>query len=357
MKRENMSESKVAERWDRHLERLVESNRRHLDEKTVGEIYDEVVCEHILLEAEGADESEANARAIEFANSFIATILKTKKSEPTVKLTTVTTLTAEPQELTYPTLPIDPTPFTHNGLISRSTELASAFRMEKDYGKIRQEFLMISLALNQFKLLAPVFREQPRMPFKKTEWKRHTQILIDQIVIDLHWLHCRGEQVRPRWPELGTLLSPSREFDCDAVATQLAARSWTSDFRVLELIFVNDRQQRQLMQLRTQKLKETFRSILEGKGRPDKGPGRASPTVAKVRMAIVNWADRTHQIRGHEDMYESLWVARELLGNKVTNDDIGELAALRCGTPPLDRKTVAGKLKRLDDKLKEAGVM
>lgn len=261
------------------------------------------------------------------------------------------------EKLTYPLISYAPPHISHEALLSRSTELASEFRDFRDYNAIRDEFIETSLALNHFKLLAPVFRDQPRMPFKKSEWGRYTLLLIDQIVIDLHWLHTRGEQVKPRRAELKALLSPSNTFDCAAVAIQLAAQNWSSDFRVQELIFVNDRQQRQLMQLRSKKLKEDFRVLLEGRGRQCRASGRVAATVAAVRMAIVNWADRTHQIKGHEEMYESLWVARELLGATASNDDIGELAALRCGTLPLDRKTVAGKLKRLDEKLCEAGVV
>ena len=261
------------------------------------------------------------------------------------------------ERLTYPPLshtqPLTP----HETLLSRATELASEFRSYRDYDTIRDEFVRTSLALNQFKLLAPVFRDQPRMPFKKSEWGHYTLLLIDQIVIDLHWLHTRGEQVKPRRPELKALLSLSNTFDCAAIATELAAQNWSSDFRVQELIFISDRQQRQLMQLRTKKLKEDFRVLLEGRGRQGSTSERVAATVAKVRMVIVNWADRTHQIRGHEDIYESLWVARKLLGPTASNDDISELAALRCGTLPLDRKTVAGKLKRLDEKLFEAGVV
>jgi len=277
-------------------------------------------------------------------------------SSTTEPPTTDRTSPSESSTSSYPDLPFELSCLTHEGLVARSVELAIEFRRDRDYEAIREEFVQVSLALNQFKRLAPVFRDQPRLPFKKADQKRFTQLLIDQIVIDLHWLHCRGETVRPKWPELQILLAPSSRFDCDAIATMLAAKNWTSDFRVQELIIVNDRQQRQLMQLRPKALKELFRSVLDGKGKPDKADGRKAAKMAVVRMTIANWADNTHQIRGHEDMYESLWVARELLGAKASNDDIGELAGLQCGMPPLDRKTVAGKLKRLDAKLKEAGV-
>lgn len=327
--------------------------------------YDDLLDE-ILGELDDGDEPSATRQTEDMPLATTSSPGAQKKAErsdegidvpsTTKQSNIVRTSPSASSKFTYPALPFDLSCLTHDGLTSRSVELASEFRMNGDYNAIREEFVQVSLALNQFKRLAPVFRDQPRMPFKRTEWKRFTQLLIDQIVIDLHWLHCRGEKVNPVWPELQALLAPSSKFDCVAIANRLAAKNWSSDFRVNELIFVNDRQQRQLMQLRSKALKETFRSVLEGKGKPDKADGRVAAKKAAVRMAIANWADRRHQIRGHEDMYESLWVARTLLSAKASYDDIGELAALRCGKPALDRKTVEGKLKTLDAKLKEAGV-
>lgn len=269
----------------------------------------------------------------------------------------VTTATCKPGR--YPTLPIDLTTTTHDNLVSQSIEIAIQFRQDKDYGAIRDAFVKVSLELNQFGLLAPVFRDQPRIPFKKYEQKAYTQLLIDQIVIDCHWLHCRGEQLKPQWAELSAIFSSSANFDCDVLATQVAAKNWSCDFRVEQLIIVTARQQAQLMQLRTKKLKERFRILLEG-GRAFNSDGKSSRTKAKVspiRMAIANWADRNHRVRGHEQIYESIWFAMELLDPEATKLEIAELAALRCGVKPLEPRTVLGKIGVLTKILTKAGIM
>lgn len=259
---------------------------------------------------------------------------------------------------TYPPLPIDLSGVTHESLASRSIELASQFRRNRDYQTIREEFVKTSLALNQFGLLAPVFRDQPRLPYQRSQWKAYTSLLIDQIVIDCHWLHCRGELVQPRWPELKAMFASAGGFDCDAIANQLAAKGWSCDFRVQELIYVNNRQQTQLMQLRSQVMKKRFRALIEGEREID-CDGRSSRTKAKVspvRMAINNWADGNHRVRGHEDMYESIWVAMNLLGPKAKHKEIADLAALRCGVKPLNPRTVADKITVLQKVLTEAGI-
>lgn len=264
----------------------------------------------------------------------------------------------ETAQFAYPKLPLDLTAFTHEGLKQRSIELATQFRCEKDYDSIREEFVRVSLALNQVKLLAPAYRDQPRMPYLKSRWEENAHLLIDQIVIDCHWLHCRGEQVNPRWPELKAMFASSGGFDCAAIARKIAAKDWSCDFRVLELFYLNNRQQAQLMQLRSNALKKKFQTLLEGTKELDSDgkTSRMKSKVSPVRMAINNWVDSNHRVRGQEEMYESIWVAIELLGPKAKSKEIADLAALRCGVRPLSPRTVIDKITILKKVLADAHV-
>ncbi len=251
----------------------------------------------------------------------------------------------------YPDLPLNMSNITHEQLVDRAEQLASRYRKEKNYLAVRDEYLQVSFGLNQFGLLAPLFREQPRIPFLVTERNQsHDQLLIDQIVIECHWLWSRKERVSPRWRELKRIYSSSN-FDCDAVAESIADNEWTSDFRAEDLLSLSPRQQVQLVQLRNNDLKERWRLIIDGKSGYDSSTRRSKRTRAKisiVRSTIINSADRNHRIRGQEEVYEALWLARELLHQDASLAQIAELTALQLGVKPLSPRTVSDKLKILD---------
>lgn len=263
-------------------------------------------------------------------------------------------VTAPP--VAYPLLPLKIDDEDHDKLVERAVDIAVRFRRDRDYSAVRDEFIHVALALNQLGLLAPAFRDQPRIPYDKKLWSRYTQLLIDLIVIDCHWLFCRGERVSPRWAELKGVFDCATPFDCALIAEQVGAKNWTPDFRVDELIRLSRRQQLQLVQLRGEAVRQSFRVVLDGGRAFEDGKAkRIRPLIADVGAKITDWADRNHRVQGHEMMYESLWLASALLGDDASVRDVGELAALRCGRPPLDRKTVAGKLKVLRNVLGSDG--
>lgn len=244
----------------------------------------------------------------------------------------------------------------HEELVDSLIQVACLYRKEKDYLKIRDEFMRISLALNSIGLLAPIFRDQPRIPFlKKDRQSSHDQLLVDQIVIDCHWLWSRKEPVPAIWPELNRIFQNLTHFDCDAAATTIATRKWSSGFRADDLLTLTPRQQAQLVQLRSQDLKDKYRLLVDGK--PRRGSTiRSRAMLSVVRSAIYAWADKNYRIKGQQDMYESLWLARELLGSKPSYASIGELAGLRCGKKPLSAKSVSDKLSNLDKELLAIGL-
>jgi hypothetical protein len=286
---------------------------------------------------------------------------------PSAQTASIYTPTNESKEATqdalvtgYPSMPLDLSTVTHESLVASSIELASQFRKNKDYLEIRDEFINVSLALNRFGLLAPLFRDQPRIPYAKSKRDAsHKQLLIDLIVIDLHWLYCRKENVSPRWPELKKMFDHTWQFDCAVVSELIADRNWSAEFRTSEILQLNNRQQVQLVQLRDANRKDNYRALVEGVRELDStnGNSRKKAKVQPIRQVINEWADRTHQIRGHEEMYEALWLAKELLGHDARIKQIAELAALRCGVKPLSARTVADKLKQLDAVLIKASLI
>ena len=141
------------------------------------------------------------------------------------------------------------------------------------------------------------------------------------------------EKVIPRWAELETLLSHTTRFDADAISERIATRKWSKAFRADELLQLTSRQQYQLVQLRTEDRKDEYRQIVEGIRQPAGagGPSRVPALIVPIRKAINEWAERSHQIRGHEAIYQALWVARTLLGTNALTKHVAELAALQCG--------------------------
>lgn len=367
-----METNQIAETWTDFMDRFAATDEC-LSREVLEEISDELRIEDAVAEISGYDDSKRHQRVIKRAQQLINQARRTSKQVvaaiETVSPCSATNAVAsapmpektaeKASSVTYPDLPFDLSSLDHEELVARAVELAVEYRKDKNYLAIRDEFVQVSLALNQFGLLAPVFRDQPKMPFKRTEWKHCTQLLIDQIVIDCHWLYCRKESVSPRWSEFKPMFAPGGEFDCQHVAERIGAKNWKDDFRVNELFLLYEQQKVQLMQLRDKALKEKFRVLLDGRATFEGAErGREAAKVAAVRVAINNYAanSRGKGIRGQEDIYEGIWLALELLGTKAKNGDIATLAALKCGTKPVQPRTMSGKVVTLRKLLGEAGI-
>ncbi|MBU1691135.1 MAG: hypothetical protein KJ958_07035 [Gammaproteobacteria bacterium] len=331
--------------------------------KIIKEMEDGEARRHVENSAEsvmpkGAEPSGSYDDRLAHAQTVVEQIRQQSKQKATPKVAEIAP-SPKKAEIKYPELPLDLSNLSHEHLVSMANELACRYRREKEYWEIRDEFVFVSLALNQYGLSAPAFRNQPRIPhFMNKRDDSHEQLLIDQIVIDCHWVYCSREEVAVLWPELKVMFDHESPFDCIVVCTQMAAKNWSKEFRADELLRLSNRQQHQLMQIRGEKLKDQYRRLTEGgkqlnpEGRSTRFPAQVLP----IRKAITEWADRKHQVRGHQDMYQALWVARELLGSDAPIKHIADLAALQCGIKPLSARTVADKLKLLDTILDAAGI-
>jgi len=265
---------------------------------------------------------------------------------------------ATSKEFEYPPLPLDVSKVSHDHLVQRLSELAADYRATKDYESIRRRFVIFSLALNQFGLLAPAFRDQPRMPYSRDAWENATQLLIDLIVIDCHWLHSRGESISSKWSDLVAMFDRGALFDCKLVVQSLAAKNWTMDFRVNDLLTLTPRQQIELSQLRDKSVKKQFRFLLNGKKDDSAVNTRSVPKAAKVRMAIKTYMENAkgRGIRGQEAIYEGIWLGIELLGVTAKNEHIANFAAFTCGLPPVSPRTMSSKIVTLKKILSGAGI-
>jgi len=235
-------------------------------------------------------------------------------------------------------------------LVKLLNKITTEYLEEADYYSIRKKYIAISMALNEKGLLAPAFRHQPRLPFMNVKRTlTETQLLVDQIVIDCHWLHCRKVFVKPDKVNLYELFDLNSKFDASAVSIKLGARVWKRDFRAIDMLALSDPMQHQLLILSSTNIHDKYKHIM--KGYTKKAGLRVKPTIIPIRRAICAWAEERHQIRGQQEIYEALWIARELLGRSAKPGTLGKMAGIMIGVPPLDSKTVSGKYVSLDKML------
>jgi hypothetical protein len=248
---------------------------------------------------------------------------------------------------------------SHDIALAELCNIAEDYRSGADYDIIRDRYVAASFAANEFGLTAPFFRDRPKINIKSRDLVLQQPILVDQIIVDCHWLYCRGEDVSPAWPELERIFDKSTPFDVEEVSKRIASKKWSANFKVEEIFSLTERQQFQLVQMRSAAVKAKMKALLEGRlvsngkgahgGEQDR---HVSSRFSSIRRAIREWAEQQPRVKPSVLMYESLWLARELLGPRATLKHVAELAALRCGCLPLSPKTVDEKLKALNKRLK-----
>ncbi|MDP1534748.1 MAG: hypothetical protein Q8L92_14330, partial [Rubrivivax sp.] len=201
--------------------------------------------------------------------------------------------------------------------------LTVAFNTTNNYLAVRDRFCAISIALNEQGLWAPAFRPQPRVPPKSAGKAANPALHLDHLVIDAHWLWAR-ECASSFSGKYQQLLLPGVPFDFD-MAGAYAQENWTSDFRAEDVFSLPSAIQWQLCTVKCKSHAERRAALMDGR-RNGTGDKRTPSLVAPIRKAIATWARRNHRVRGEEQAYANLWVAREMLGKKCRIQDAAELA-------------------------------
>ncbi len=225
--------------------------------------------------------------------------------------------------------------------------LTKVFNVTKDYGRVRDEFCSISLALNEQGLWAPSYRSQPRLsPFAK---KTPANLMLhkDHLIIDAHWLWSK-QSTAMFSGKYERLLDSAMSFDFDK-ASEYAAEDWTSDYRAGEHLCLPSEVQWQLCTTKSKGHIEQYRALVDG---THSGKARTPARICAVKRTVATWARINHRVRGEEQAYTDLWLSREMLGVKAAAKEIAELAGFMRGRAPLDASTVRNKLKGLDGRLR-----
>lgn len=226
--------------------------------------------------------------------------------------------------------------------------LTKRYNSGESYSTLRNDYLRASLELNKHGLIAPAFRHQPKIPYYKNKRNSdHEQLLVDQIIIDCHWLHCKGYCVNCKHVEYDDLFDrTAKPFDFD-LAFKFAANNWKRAFRANEMLGLTQFQQFQMLQLCSQENRDHWKRLVDGDC-DSASKVRIPAEMVSVKRAINAWAERKPQISDQRGIYGALWLSRELLGRDAPVRQIGALTAMMTGTNQRDDKTIRGKLVSLD---------
>ena len=234
------------------------------------------------------------------------------------------------------------------------TDLLKEYKASGDYASIRSRYVAMNLRLNEEGAWAPAFRPRPIVPkLPSAQRPEHLEIHRDQIVIDCHWLRCTGSPVYPRDDTYEPLFERETPFDME-LAGSFAEQKWSKKHRVDEALALTPFQQAQLGTLQSIEIMTRRRHALRGTGA---GATRISARMSTFQRCMNRWCESDPRMRQHRDMYEALWLARELLGDEARADHLAQLATLRLGSgaAALSAGTVREKLRKLDRQLASVG--
>ncbi len=232
------------------------------------------------------------------------------------------------------------------GLGEQMARLVAEWKTHGEYMRIRDEYCCLASALNREGLKAPAFRPVPTIPkLKDRRTQANMTLHRDLLVIDCHWLRSRSENVWPRDAKYQPLFDIAVPFSFD-LAALFASEVWTKLHRADEAFILTARQQCQLKTMKGTDVRDRLELAENGFGR---GVVRVRPKIVAARKAMREWCSKDKRLIPHRQVYEDLWLARELLDQNTSMKDIAELGGLIAGTPPLNEKTVLDKLKRLNN--------
>jgi hypothetical protein len=230
----------------------------------------------------------------------------------------------------------------------RLSALIASWQAHRVYTRIRNEYCSLAIALNREGRWAPAFRPTPTIPYRQNQRSSiHMTIHRDMVVIECHWLRCRGEDVWPRDREYRVIFDATAPFQVD-LAASFACRNWSKLHRAEEALILTTWQQCQLKAMQGSAVSDRRVAAIDG---IRKDAERIPPKIVAVRRAIREWCKKDKRMVPHRQVYEDLWLAREMLGKDASIMDIAKLGGLIAGVLPLSERTVRDKLGRLDKRI------
>ncbi len=212
------------------------------------------------------------------------------------------------------------------------------------YTDHRREYCRLSILLNEAQLLAPGFRPYPVNLFGNSGFDVQNLIQRDRIIIDLHWLHERGECLIPNEATWAPLFDVSKSFDFEK-AEQFAQRPYTDDVRANEILSIPPRLQFQLRAMREKEIEQRIKDYSTSRRqRGSAESGRISQEAIDLK-AINHWGDKKPVIRKHVEKHKANAKAQALMSSSLYSfSDMCELSAVMRGEKPEDLKNFKANL-------------
>ncbi len=223
-----------------------------------------------------------------------------------------------------------------------------------DYSAVRDRFCQLSLELNNYALQAPGFRPRPRErgSFGKLVCM---QIHRDLGMIDLHWFFVRHERIRVDRSD--ALYQPLFDFDMPFdfdLAWSFVNENWRSETKVSKALHLTEVQQYQSASLRSKLVAERCKRLTVGKRENGKfQPGH----IHQATTALNKWCEDDVRVVPEFETYEGIFTAYWLLGEGCTLSELAVLTGLVLGQPPMNPRTLGGKLTKLLKRLEPCGVL
>lgn len=223
-----------------------------------------------------------------------------------------------------------------------------------NYSSVRDRFCQLSLELNSYALHAPGFR--PRPSVKKSFGKPVCmQIHRDLGVIDCHWFFVRRESVRVDSGDAlyQPLFDPDMPFDFE-LAWSFVNENWRNETKASKALHLTEAQQYQSASLRSESVADRYKRLTVGKRENKKlQPG----PLHQAMTALNKWCEDDVRVVAEFDTYVGIFTAYWLLGEGRKLSALAALTGLVLGEPPMNPRTLGGKLEKLLKRVEPCGAL
>ena len=234
--------------------------------------------------------------------------------------------------------------YEQNELTPWLDEVVMKIEGGESYMSHRDNYCMLSLALNKLGLQAPAFRPLPPIPWHADErTPEHMVLQRDRIVIDCHWLYCTKSKVYATEGVWRGIVNPKLTLQTGRIE-KFAATKLRNESRADEILELKPFQQVQMAAMRGTKVHQAVKALRTA---VTDSKGERTPAYFRRKThKLQEWADSQPRFAKLYPKYRAYAMALELLENPTTKQ-VAQLAGLILGEPPLAASTAAQTLLKL----------
>lgn len=221
------------------------------------------------------------------------------------------------------------------------------FQTHREYDAIRSRYLQLSIELNLRNLLAPSARPNPAIGSgKKYDDAFHLETQVDQVIIDLHWLHATKQEIAvcPGYERFEVLFNQEDDFSFE-LAHEFAQTEMSNEFRAAGALVLTDFQQYQLIRLKSKEAQAKVASL--NKRRTTADNKRYPALIHVLEKDLLKWSQTDPRMKSGLKCYKALWTSWALLGASYKTSQLAKLTAFLSGEPERSSSLISEKLRKL----------